>query len=329
MRSPRPRRPGRRPLPCRGRGQEEGPLLGRDVRGSRAARHRAGRHLGADRRPRRRPGPQGDVLRRRRLGRRLEDDELGDHLRAGLRLPGLLLHRLRRARPDEHPRRLGRGRREQQPAERRLRRRRLPLSRRREDVGERRAEGLGAHREDPRPPEGREDGLRRGAGAALGRRRRPRPLQDDGRREDVEGRPDDLRQDRRQRRLDGSAEPRRPLRGGLPAPPARLHADQRRAGERPPQVDRRRCDLDEADERPPEGGRRPDRPRDSADGARHGLRPRRGARQGRRLLPLARRRDELGEARRVLDRRRRSTTRSSSPTRRTPTASTRWTPTCR
>ncbi len=154
-------------------------------------------------------------------------------------------------------------RREQQPAERRLRRRRLPLSRRREDLGERRAESLGAHREDPRPPEGRQDRLRRRAGAALGRRRRPRPLQDDGRREDVEGRPDDLRQDGRQRRLDGPARPRGPLRGGLPAAPARLHADQRRPRERHPQVDRRRRDLDEADERPPEGGRGPDRPRRS------------------------------------------------------------------
>ena len=71
----------------------------------------------------------------RRLRRRVEDDQRRHHLDAGLRQRGVVLDRLRDARPEEPARRLGRHRREQQPAQRRLRRRRLQVDRRRQDAG--------------------------------------------------------------------------------------------------------------------------------------------------------------------------------------------------
>ena len=92
-----------------------------------------------------------------------------------------------RPRPDEPEHRLGRHRREQQPAQRRLRRRRLQVDRRRDARGRRWGSSTrstsGASLVDPRDSRRR---VRRGAGTALGPRRRPRPLQDHRRRQDLE-----------------------------------------------------------------------------------------------------------------------------------------------
>jgi hypothetical protein len=111
----------------------------------------------------------------------------------------------RGAGPDQPERRLGRHRGEQQPAQRRLRRRRLQERPTAAEVGERRPEGLEhigkilIHPKDGTPSTSRPRG-RSGGG------RRPRALQDDRRRQDVEGGPASTRH-RRHRRGDGPAEP--------------------------------------------------------------------------------------------------------------------------
>ena len=173
-------------------------------------------------------------------------DERGHHLDAGLRRRGLVLDRLRHDRPEEPARRLGGHRREQQPAQRRLRRRRLQ---------DRATAARPGRTSASRPPStsarssstrGLERRLRRGAGPALGAGRRPRPLQDDRRRQDLERRADDRREHRRHRRRARPAQPGRPVRRRLPAPAPRLDADRRRPRVGRPQVDRRRQDLEEA-----------------------------------------------------------------------------------
>ena len=223
--------------------------------------------------------------------------------------------------------RLGRHRREQQPAQRRLRRRRLQVDRRRQELGERRAQEVRAHRQD-------RDRSRatRTSSTSRPRGRSGRPGGDRGLYKTTDGgktwKPvlDDQREHRRHRRRARPAQPGRALRRGLPAAPARLDADQRRPRGGHPQVHRRRRDLEE--------GRAAACP--TADMGRIGLAiaPSQpdmvyaiveAAEQGRRLLPLHRRRRQLGEAQRPRRPAARSTTRRSSSIPRTPTASTRWT----
>ena len=160
--------------------------------------------------------------------------------------------------------------------------------------------------------------LRRGAGPALGPRRRPRTLQDDRRRQDLEGVARPRREHRRDRRGHGSARPGRPLRRRLPAAPARLHADRRRPGVRDLQVRGRRRD---AGARSPTGLPKEDMGRiglavSPADSGR-ALRRHRGRQQGGRLLPLDQPRARPGRSAATTWPRARSTTARSSPTRRT------------
>ena len=83
----------------------------------------------------------------------------------------------------------------------------------------------------------------------MGAGRRPRALQDDRRRQDLEAGAEDLREHRRHRRRARSAQSRRRRRHVVPAPPAFLHADRRRARERDPPQHRWRQDVEEG-ERP-------------------------------------------------------------------------------
>ncbi len=297
----------------------------RHLRRPRAARHRSRLHL----RPR--PGPRGrspeppHLVCRGRLGRGLEDGRRRHDLEPDLRLDRRVLGRLRDDRPQRSADRLGGERREQQPAQRLLRRRRLQIGRRRRELGERRAQGLRAHREDRRRSARLEDRLRRRPGAAVVGGRRPRALQDDGRRQELEAGAPGQREHRRQRSGARPPQPRRALCRRLPAPAPRLDADRRRPGERHLQDGRRRSDLEEARRRPAQGRDGAHRPRHLAAEPRRGLRRRRGGRRRRRsggLLPLGRRRLALGEAQRrdlllaaVLRQDR-------SPTRRASTAST-------
>ena len=158
-----------------------------DPLGPEAARHRPGAHLGPDRRPRGRPDRREGLVGRGGLGRRLEDDQRRHDLGAGLRRRGLLLDRRARHRPEEPERRLGRHRREQQPAQRRLRRRRLPDARRRQDVEEHGAREVRAHRQDPDRPArlATSSGWRRRDRCGIGGGDRG-ALQDDRRRRDLE-----------------------------------------------------------------------------------------------------------------------------------------------
>ena len=250
----------------------------------------------------------------------------GHHLDAGLRQGGRLLHRLRDPRPQEPQRGVGGHGRAQQPAERGVRRRHLPVRGRRQELGEPGPQGLRAHRQDPRGPEGFEGRLRRVPGTPLECGRGPRPLQDHRRRQDLESRAHDFQGHGGHRCGHGPAGPRCPLRRFLPAAQARLHGHQRRARGGHLQVHRRGGDLEEAQDRPARGGHGAHRPGPLARGPRCPLRRHRGVRQEGRRLPLHGPGRHLGEALRLRHHRAGSTTTSSTPTPRTPTASTRWTP---
>ena len=169
------------------------------------------------------------------------------------------------------------------------------------DVDERRAQELRAHRQDPHRPARLEHRLRRGAGAAVGAGRRPRPLQDDRRRQDLEaGAQRSARTPASPTSSSIRATPTCSIAAALPAPAARLDADQRRA---------RRARI----HRSTDGGKTwkkvttglpderagPHRPGDRAGEPRHRLRHRRGGERQGRHLPLDRRRRDVGEAQRL------------------------------
>ena len=185
------------------------------------------------------------LLRRGRVGRRVEDDQRRHHLDAGLRQRRLLLDRRDHARPEESAHCLGRHRREQQPAQRLVRRRRLQVGRRRQDLEKRRPQNFRAHRHDRHRPARLEHRLRRRAGAAVGAGRRARPVT----------RP--LTAARPGRTCSTSArtpasptssstrEPEHDLLRRISAPPTHVDAHQRRPGKRDLQIDRRRRDLEQ------------------------------------------------------------------------------------
>ena len=112
---------------------------------------------------------------------------------------GHRLHRRRVRRPVEPEHRLGRHRREQPAELRLLRRRRLQVDRRRQDLEEHGAQEDLPDRQDRDPPEEPGHRLRRRAGPAVRPERGARPVQDDRRRQDLEEGPLRRRQDRRHR----------------------------------------------------------------------------------------------------------------------------------
>ena len=167
----------------------------------------------------------------------------GNHVHANLPERRVVFHRRRRHRPEESEHDLGRHRRSQQPAQRRLRRRRLSQRRCRTHVAQRRAERLPAdwpHRHRSAQLERR---VRRGLRAAVEQRRRPRPLQDRGRRRQVDRGPRHQREHRYQRRGHRSVQSRRHARRRASTAAPHLDADSWRPGERAAQVDRRRQDV--------------------------------------------------------------------------------------
>ena len=309
---PRRARPGRSGRPRRRRRRLH-PPEGRDLRRDEAPEHRPGVHVRPHRGHRRPPREAEHLVRRRRQRQRLEDHERRHDLEADLRRSGLVLDRVRHDRPEPPGDDLGGHRRERRRATRRLRRRRLPEPRRGQDLGERRARRVRARRQHRRGSARLEDGVRGGAGTALVRGRGPGPLQDHGRRRDLDEDPGRRRLHRRERGPPGSPRPRRSLRRDPPALPQRRRAHQRRPGVRRAQVHRRRRHLAADRQRFRAAGgqegrealrRRRGRPREDRSG---GLarRPGRRLRDGRavasegRVLPLHRRRRELGEAQRL------------------------------
>ena len=175
---------------------------------------------------------------------------------------------------------------------------------------------------DPRALERR---LRRRAGAALEGRRRPRAVQDDRRRQDLEGRPLHQREHGGDRRRLRPAQSRRALRRGLPAPAPRLDPDRRRTRVGHLPLDRRRGDLAEDQQGTARRRQGPHRPGDLSRQSRRRLRHRRGRQGARRLLPLRERRRELGEAIGVSRDQPAVLPARSSPTRRCSTGFMRWT----
>ena len=159
--------------------------------------------------------------------------------------------------------------------------------------------------------------------------RRPRAVQDDRRRQDLEGRALDQREHGRDRRRVRSAQSRRALCRRLPAPAARLDADRRRARVGPLPIDRRRA-------RP---GGRSTRDFPTATRGASAWRSRRsiptsstprsrppGARAAFSAPTTA---AKAGPSGRATSPAARSTTRGSSPTPMCSTASMRWTRSCR
>ena len=162
-------------------------------------------------------------------------------------------------------------------------------------MGERRAQELRAHWEDPHRSARHEHRLCRVPGAAVGSGGGSGALQDDRRRQDLEADPQDQRRHGSDGRRPRSAQPRHPPGGLVPAPPSRLGAHQRRARIRDLQVHGRRRHLEEARERPPQGGDGADRTGVRAGQPRRDLRADRVGQQGRRVLPVHRSGWQLGE----------------------------------
>ncbi len=221
-------------------------------------------------------------------------------LEADLRRPADLLDRLDRRRAVRPQRRLRRLRRGQHPRQRRGRQRHLQVDRRRQDL-EARLEAGGADRHHRGPPEEPRRRLRRGARPRLRPQPGARRLPHRGRRQDLGAGAQEGRRHRRLRRGTRPEQPQCRLRRPLAGPPQALGDDQRRPGQRPVRVARRRRDLEAVDRRRRRRrcrGRRPagrrlgqGRRRGRAVRQPAGLRPDRGGRG--RPVPLRRRRRDL------------------------------------
>ena len=142
------------------------------------------------------------VVGRDGVGRAREDDEQRRHVRAPVRPGGDRLDRRRGGRALEQGHRLGRHRRGQPAQLGQLRRRRLQVDRRRQDLEEHGPREDLPDRSDRDPSEEPGRRLRRRARPPLRPERGARPLQDDRRRQDVDEGPLQGRQDRRHRHRD-------------------------------------------------------------------------------------------------------------------------------
>ena len=253
------------------------------------------------------------LLGRHRRRRPAQDDQQRHHLRAPVRQGSDRLDRRRVRRPVEQEHRLGRHRREQPAELRLLRRRRLQVDRRRQDLEEHGAQEDVPDRQDPDPSQEPGHRLRRRARPALRAERGARPVQDDRRRQDLE-----------RRSSTSTTRPASSTCGCIRPTPRRCSSPPTSAsatfttpsdpikkcgpGARPLQDDRRRQDLQEARRRAcPTVQPRPHRPRLLPQGPEHRLRDHRVARRsapGRRpqgrveqRLPRHRRRRPRGRGR--------------------------------
>ena len=165
--------------------QGPGPLDQRRLLGSGLAGNRPGHRLGPHRRFRRGPPRQVTLLRGRVQRRRVGDPQRGRHLPAHLRRRGQLQHRLHGPGAHQSRHRVGGQRREQQPAQRQLRRRHLPLPGRRSKLAEHGPGAQPAHRAHPGAPRRPQRGVRGGHGPPVGPRRRPRRVQEHRQRRDL------------------------------------------------------------------------------------------------------------------------------------------------
>ena len=189
-------------------------------------------------------------------------------LRARLRRPAQALDRRRRRGLVRPERRLGRHGRALLRPELQLRRRRLEVGRRREDLDEHGPHGFAPYRPGRHPPDGPGRRLRRGHGPSVLRERRARRLQDDRRREELEKDALRRRPDRRRRPGPGQVGPGHALRGAVREGPPALDLQPRRSRERHLQDDGRGRHLGPARWRPADGPHRPHRARRLPEGPR-------------------------------------------------------------
>ena len=199
-------RPGRRP---HRRGVRETPL----------PLHRTGDHVGPHLGLRRVRGESGDLLRRHRAWRRLEDHQQRRAVHAAAPGQGAALDRRRRRPAEQSERRLGRHGRGEQSPDVIVGRGTLQVHGRRQDLHARRPARLEAYRahRDRSAQSGHR--LRRGGRSAVRARRRTRRLQDDGRRQDLAQRAQGRPGHRRQRPADVDYRSRSDVRVDVPAPP--------------------------------------------------------------------------------------------------------------
>ena len=170
---------------------------------------RPGVHLRTRFADRRVPGRFQPLPGRPGLRQHLRHHQQRHHLDPGLRQLRLLLHRLDHHRSQEPLHRLGGHGREQQPAQRLLRRRRLQERRRRAHLPQRGPQTHRAHRPHRGGPARFQRGVRGRPRPPLEGRRRARPVQDHRRRQDLVAEPDQSRRlHRLHRRHHGPAQSR-------------------------------------------------------------------------------------------------------------------------
>ena len=172
-----------------------------------------------------------------------------------------LVGRRGRGRAVEPGHRLHRHRRSRHPRQHHPGRRRLQVHRRRQDVDAHRPRRDAGDREDPRPPDQSRPRLRRGFRSSRGAEPRTRRLPVQGRRQDVGEDSVPRQQDRRRRTGHRPEEPAGDLRRAVGGVPQRLRDVERRPRQRHLQDHRRRRSLDGdlAQPRPAEGDARQDR----------------------------------------------------------------------
>ena len=188
--------------------------------------------------------PQRGLLRRDRR-RAVEDHGRRRHVGAGHRRPDHeLLGRRGRRVGNESRHRLHRHGRVVHPRQHSAGRRRVQIHRRRQDVEAHRIPRRAEHLEDPHPSDQSGHRVRRGFRPLRRAERRARHVQEHRWRRDVAQGPLPRRQDGRRRPLDRSQESERHLRLAVGSVPDGIHDVERRPGQRPVQVHRRRRALD-------------------------------------------------------------------------------------
>ena len=213
-------------------------------------------------------------LHRVRDGGRVEEHEQRDHLDADLRRAAGDVdwrHRDRAVGPQRRLRGHGRA---QQSSEFVVRRRRVQVGRRRQDVRVRRVERDADDRAHRRPSEGSERRVRGGAGPPVRTEQGARPLQDDGRRQELDEHEVHRRRHRVHRRCHGCGESEHPLRRVVSTAPGAMGIQRRRSWQRAVENDGRRQDVDEAHRQrtPRQPSPRPHRAGRRAIETRHDLR---------------------------------------------------------